>query len=76
MPPQSILNRNKDLGNYDKYLPMRDCFCWAFDKWTYKGEILCNFAFCVGQITMAEAFFKWGGGQKTMNGFLSPTTNI
>ena len=26
MPPQSILDKNKDLGNYDKHLPMRDCF--------------------------------------------------
>ena len=26
MPPQSIQEKNKDLGNYDKYLPLRDCF--------------------------------------------------
>ena len=26
MPSHSILNKNKDLGNYDKYLPLRDCF--------------------------------------------------
>ena len=25
-PPQSILDENKDLGNYDKYLPLRDSF--------------------------------------------------
>ena len=24
--PQSILDKNKDLGNYDEYLPLRDCF--------------------------------------------------
>ena len=24
--PHSILDKNKDLGNYDKYLPLRDCF--------------------------------------------------
>ena len=26
MPPQSILDKSKDLGNYDKYLLLRDCF--------------------------------------------------
>ena len=26
MPPPSILVKNKDLGNYDKHLPLRDCF--------------------------------------------------
>ena len=25
-PPHSILDKNKDLGNYNKYLPLRDCF--------------------------------------------------
>ena len=25
-PPQSIVGKNKDLGNYNKYLPLRDCF--------------------------------------------------
>ena len=25
-PPQSIQDKNKDLGNYDKHLPLRDCF--------------------------------------------------
>ena len=25
-PPQSILDKNKDLGNYDEQLPLRDCF--------------------------------------------------
>ena len=23
--PQFVLDKNKDLGNYDKYLPLRDC---------------------------------------------------
>ena len=26
LAPQSILDKNKDVGNYDKYLPLRDCF--------------------------------------------------
>ena len=26
MTPQSILNKNMNLGNYNKYLPLRDCF--------------------------------------------------
>ena len=27
MPPQKfVLDKNKYLGNYDKYLPLRDCF--------------------------------------------------
>ena len=26
LPPQSILDKNKDLGNYEKHLPLRDCF--------------------------------------------------
>ena len=25
-PSQSILDKSKDLGNYDKYLSLRDCF--------------------------------------------------
>ena len=24
--PQSILDKSNDLGNYDKHLPLRDCF--------------------------------------------------
>ena len=27
---QSIQDKNKDLGNYDKYLPLRDCFLAGF----------------------------------------------
>ena len=25
-PPQSILDKNKDLRHFNKYLPLRDCF--------------------------------------------------
>ena len=55
MPPPSTLDKSKDLGNYGKYLPQRDCFLaglliYIIRKWAYKVELLYNFALCVGQI--------------------------
>ena len=49
-PPQSILDKSKDLGNYDKHLPLRGCFLAGLlisglTKEKYNTTLL----FCVGQ---------------------------
>ena len=52
MPPpiQSILDKNKDLGNYEKHLPLRDCFLAGLFICGLTEE-KCNttLLFCVGQ---------------------------
>ena len=59
MPPQSILDKNKDLGNRDKHLPLRDrsfagLLISGLTKEKYSSLQLCLGQSCDGAAAMAS----------------------
>ena len=55
MLPQSNLDKNKDLGNYDKYLPLRDCFLAGLLKsGLAKEKYNTTLLFALARIIMAQ----------------------
>ena len=82
-PPQSIQDKNKVLGNYDKHLRLRDCFlaglltsfnkwaCWAFNKRDcFLAKEKCNttLLFALARVVLAQP--QWpANGQASLQLF-------
>ena len=52
-PPKFILDENKVLGNYDKHLPLGDCFLSGLLISGLTKE-KCNFFFVLTKVVMAQ----------------------
>ena len=65
-PHQSILDKSKDLGNYDKHLPLRDCFlAGLLISWLTKEKYNTTLLFALARVVMAQP--QWpGNGQASL----------
>ena len=65
MPPsQSILDKNKDLGNYDKHLPLRDCFlAGLLISGLTKEKYNTTVVFALARVVMAQP--QWPANVQT-----------
>ena len=54
MPPQSIMDNNKNFGNYEKHLRLRDCFlAGLFASGLTKEKCNTTLLFALARVVMA-----------------------
>ena len=55
LPPQSILDKNKDLDSYEKHLPLRDCFlAGLFMSKLTKEKCKTTLLFALARVVMTQ----------------------